>query len=223
MTIRRTDFWEVKPGRRGEFVEAFNDLKQAIGAHVDPIVRLMLVSHGQAGPPGLTTGHCLAVADFETGEAYGNFLDAASSDDAIQQIWSGLHSQTSPVAHRGTGLLHRFNEGGAPAPPATGSVTLVRAWKIAPGMDEVARAAGAVVNKHAEELGGHFQVMRPVTGLSGGPNAIVSHTFPNWAGLGQFLDRLNNDPEIQEVAASFRSATPTGQIVGTHIATTIAS
>ena len=150
-------------------------------------------------------------------------MDIAREDEKIQKVWAHINSADSPVVNRGSGLLHRFEEGGAPAPPADGSVALVRAWKIAPGMMEVARAAGAVLNKHAEVHGGHYQVMRPMVASSAGPSVIVSFTFPDWSGLGPFLDKINSDPEIQKVAESFRSATPTGQILQAHVATTIAS
>lgn len=222
MTVRRADFWSVKPGRMDEFVSAFNDVKQAMSAHIDPVVRLMVVGHGQAGPYNLTSGHSYVIADFDSCAAYGNFLHAAAGDDAIQTIWTYLHSADSPVIHRGTGLLQRVYEGGAPAPSPTGSVALVRAWKIEPGMMHVAQAASRVVDKRAEAHGGHVQALRPMLVPSGGPNVIVSHTFPDWRGLGAFLDDLNDDPEIQTIAESFRSATPTGHLVQAHTASTIA-
>lgn len=223
MTIRRVDFAQVKPGRLQEYVEVFNDMKQAMSNISRPTVRLMLVNHGEAGPANLTTGHCYTVADFASGSAYGEFMNAAREDEQVQHVWAHIHSADSPVVHRGSGLLYRFEEGGAPEPPADGSVAFVRAWKIAPGMTEIARAAGAVMNRHAEAHGGHYQVMRPMIAPSSGPNVIVSFTFPDWAGLGAFLDEINTNPEIQKVAESFRSATPPGQILGAGIATTIAS
>ncbi|MEZ4521361.1 MAG: hypothetical protein R3A46_06940 [Thermomicrobiales bacterium] len=223
MTIRRVDFAQVKAGRLQEYVEVFDDMKQAMSAVTTPMVRLMLINHGENGPANLTTGHCYSVTDFESAAKYGEFMNAAREDEGIQKVWRHIHSADSPVVHRGSGLLHQIDAGGAPAPGQDGSVSFVRAWKIAPGMMEVARAAGAVMNKHAEDNGGHYQVMRPMVAPSSGPNVIVSFTFPDWAGLGALLDEINDNPEIQKVAESFRSATPPGVILGAGIATRIAS
>ena len=223
MTVRRVDFAQIKPGRLQEYVEVFNDMKEAMSAIIAPTVRLMLINHGENGPANLTTGHCYSVVDFDSAAAYGEFMNAAREDEGIQKVWRQINSAESPIVHRGSGLLHQIEAGGATAPDQDGSVAFVRAWKIAPGMMEVARAAGAVMNKHAEASGGHYQVMRPMVSPSSGPNVIVSFTFPDWTGLGAFLDEVNDNPEIQQVAESFRSATPPGVILGAGIATRIAS
>jgi hypothetical protein len=221
--VRRGDFWEVKPAKLQELVEIYGEIRSALARHTDAPFRLLQISHGQGGPPNLTAGHCYTVADFQSAAAYGAYLESVASDAAVMELWALLHSENTPAIHRGAGLLHKYYEDGNPPASPAGSVSLVRAWRIMPGMQEEAQAAGQVVQQHAGHYGGYLQVLRPMLAPSQGPNVITSITFPDWTGLGPFLDELNDDPEIQEATASFRGATPPGHLIQAHIATVLAA
>jgi hypothetical protein len=222
-SLRRGDFWEVKPGKLEELKEIFCEIRTALAHHSDGPVRLLQITHGQGGPANLTAGHCYASADFESGAAYGAYLNSVRSDDSVMKLWAHLHSERTPAIHRGTGLLQRFHADGQPPEQAIGSVSLVRAWKIAPGMEPVTQAAGQLIQQHASRYGGYLQVLRPMIAPSQGPNVITSTTFADWTKLGPFLDELNDDEGIQQATAPFRSATPPAQLYQAHIAAVIAN
>ena len=218
MTVRRVDFWQIKPGGFEAFADAYGELREATSAHANAQNRLMIVNHGYAGPDNLTAGDCYTTVDLPSAAAYGDALKAVNADPAVSEIWSRLHSQDAPVVHRGTGLFRKFHEDGTPLAAAVDSVSLVRAWRIEPGMQSVAQAAGQAVQQHAAGLGGYLQVLRPMIAPSTGANVITSTTFPSWSELGQFLDVLDQDPEIEQATAAFRSATPPGHLLQAHIA-----
>ncbi|MFS8543391.1 MAG: hypothetical protein LOD91_06070, partial [Limnochordales bacterium] len=84
-------------------------------------------------------------------------------------------------------------------------VTLVRAWKIAPGMETVNQAAGQLVQRHACRYGGYLQVLRPMFAPTSGPNVVTAISFPDWSAFGPFLDEFNEDPEIQQLLREIRA------------------
>lgn len=220
--IRGVDFWEVKPGKLQAVIETFYEFKAARLQYSDGPFRLLVIANGEAGPANLTADHCYSIADFPSGAAFGDYLKAFGTDVEIQRLWAHLRSEDTPAIHRGSGLLHRFYEEGERPEPLLGCVVLVRAWKMAPGMETVVQAAGQLVQRHASRFGGYLQVLSPMFAPTSGANVITSITFPEWTAFGAFLDEFNEDPEIQQAMVPFRSATPPAELIQAHTALVIA-
>ena len=199
MTLRRVDFWAPKPDRTDGLIAAFNETRSALASYDVANLRLLRIGTGTSGPANLGAGACFSVADFNSAEAYGDFLAASRSDETIQSLWAALMSETSPAIHKGTGLLRLISEDGAEAPDPASAVSLIRAWRIEPEAADRTREAGAVIRRHFTPLGGHRLVFRPLLANASQANLVVSISFPGWPALGAFLDRLDTEQELLDL------------------------
>jgi hypothetical protein len=223
MTVRRGDSWEPKPGRIGDLIATFKEMKSAVANYDVEAFRLMRINAGSGGPGNLGAGSFYTNVDFASAEAYGEYMEAVRSDETVQNLWAELFSESSPAIQRGCGLLRLTIRDGAPPPGPEGAVTFVRAWRIEPDAEERARAAGLVARKHFEPLGGHRLVFRPMLPNDSGANIITSISFPGWAALGAFLDKLDNEPELLEIRSQGTAPDSGVRNIGAFIAITVAT
>lgn len=219
MTVRRVDFWQVKPGRLADFVNQYEEFKSSLqqletnGANV----RLVRVGTSGRGPAPVYWS-----ADWDSMAAYGAFIDEGGAHEDIQEHWMNFFSEGSPVVHDGTVLLQSLGEYGAPEATDVGSVLLVRLWQRKAGFDSVAQATQEQLSPHYAKFGGHGTVSRSIIAGPGTGNVNVRLTFPDMASLGGYLDETMTNPEIRQIIAPFISDDPPAQLVHAGIATIIA-
>lgn len=220
MTVRRVDFWQVKPGRLAEFVKQYEEFKstlQQLETNGSNVTLVRVGTSGRGPAPVYWFG------DWESMAAYGAFIDEAGAHEVAQEHWSNFFSVDSPVIHDGTVILRKLGDYGAPDPTAVGSVVLVRLIQGKAGFDSVAQELQEQLSPHYAKFGGNGTVWRSIVAGSGTGNVNVRLAFPDMVSLGGYLDEVMANPEIRQIIAPYMSDDPPARLVHAGIATVIAS
>ncbi len=195
MTVRRIDSAHVKPGRHQEYfqlVSAFADAIEPLG--VSPIT---VVRSSSGGP---STGMYSAFADWESMEAYGDFMDAAVANEAVQQSFGAFYAADSPVTMGASSLVIQLATFGADEPTGQpGVAAIVRTWAPPRGKQSVIVEAFSNVADLYSHTNAHFTIGEIFGGGPATGHVMSAVVFPNLRELGAYVDDMRNNPRIAEM------------------------
>jgi heme-degrading monooxygenase HmoA len=203
MTIRRTDFAEIKPGRRQDYIAAFHDFCSHLHRHGIDKVILNRESIAGIGQPLV-----YAFTDWESMEAYGEFMDAGLRDEALQASYQQFFSADAPCTFMGSALLTELVTYGQPPGGHPGTAASVRRWREAPGATETNLKAWEQLSSHVQKLGGFSGMWRLLISGEMTGDLVTGVAFPDSASLGKWMTLAATDPEIIKITAPYASRSP---------------
>ena len=218
MTIRRVDSSLIKPGRNQDHVALFHEVSSHI--HRLGAGKVVLNRESVAGI-GQPMVYCFV--DFESMDAYGEFMDAALSDEAMVASWQQLFADDAPSTFLGTALLTELVTYGPEPEGHPGTAAIVRRWKGTPGAIDAILDAWEKFAPHVQQHGGFSGVWRLFVAGEATGDLITGVVFPNMAGLGKWQTFVSTNEEAIRIAAPFLSADPPAMHIEASIDIVMAS
>lgn len=196
MTVRRNDSWQVKPGQ----IDAFKAQIRAFAEAVEPLgvgpITLIRVSSG-----GPAAGLFHAFADWESMEAYGEFMDKALNDESVQSAYGAMFEADAPAIPMGSTQFVKVAAFGADEPlNQPGVCAVVRTWSVPPGHFSVVADSLAKIADLYSHTNAHWNVWNIYAGGRGsGAQMLSAVVFPNMKELGAYVDDSHANPRVGEI------------------------
>jgi hypothetical protein len=218
MTIRRADFSLIKPGRMQDHVALFHEVcsnTHRLGAGKVVLNRESVAGIGQP--------MVYSFVDFDSMDAYGEFMDAALGDDALQASWQKLFAEDSPSTFLGTSLLTELVTYGPEPEGQPGTAAIVRRWNGTPEATDAILGVWEKFAPHVQQHGGFNGVWRLYVSGDATGDLITGVAFPNMAALGKWQTFVSTNDEAIKLTGPFLSADPPARHINASIDIVVAS
>ncbi|MEZ4521359.1 MAG: hypothetical protein R3A46_06930 [Thermomicrobiales bacterium] len=185
--------YRLKPGGLEAARKLFAEGKDLILKHGASNVRIRRWVIG-----GDIAGIYQASIDFDSMEAFGDYWSSTAGDPDFGDFLSRLRASDSPLEPIGTLQASHIAHYGA---EETGDVALVRLWKVEPGRLEEFLGLVQEVIAASNEPGMSVLVQRITVGGNLSGQIVTIGFVESMSKLGAYMDRLENDAELQRLQA----------------------
>jgi hypothetical protein len=201
MTIISSVIGRVVPGRYEEFVAQgleVSKMYERLGAQE---IRL-----GAAMAAGEASNTWVFSAEFDDGESYGAFTDAAATDGEFQSFLLRLRSPDNPAVVEQLSLAVEVDLG-RKMKTSHGNISEVHVSRVTPGRLEEALATAKKACTFVERHGGRRARLFELSHAGSGSGLMmVSWEFENARAFGKGMDAWGSDPKGQAISAQLYSA-----------------